>query len=196
MRGALLALTLLAGCVRPAEEAARPTTVGDVAAPAGNPAIDGVTMPPDRPIADNLAAAPNLGILRRAIDAAALTATLGAGGPFTVFAPTNAAFGRLQPGTVDALMKPENRTALTRLLGLHIVAERLDMVGLMRRVAAGGGRTRLTSIAGEPVTVTMTGGIVTLTDAGGNRSYVEIADVRAANGVVHVVNGVLVPRLN
>lgn len=196
MRGALLALTLLAGCVRPAEEAARPATVGDVAAPAGNPAIGGVTMPTDRPVADTLAAAPNLGILRRAVDVAALAATLGAGGPFTVFAPTDAAFGRLQPGTVEALMKPENQAALTRLLGLHIVAERLDMVELMRRIATGSGRAMLTSVAGEPLTVTMTGGIVTLTDAGGNRSYVETADVRAANGVVHVVNGVLVPRLN
>ncbi len=153
-------------------------------------------MPTDKLVADTLAAAPNLGAFVRALDATGLTATLKAAGPFTVFAPTDAAFGRLQPGTVEALMKLENRAALTRLLGLHIVAERLGGVELMRRIAAGGGRATLTSVAGEPLTVTMTGGIVTLTDAGGNRSYVETADVRGANGIVHVVNGVLVPRLN
>ena len=153
-------------------------------------------MPTDKLIADNLAAAPTLAILVRAIEAAGMTATLRATGPFTVFAPTDAAFGRLQPGTVEALMKPENRASLTRLIGLHVVAERLTGVDLMQRIAAGGGKATLITVAGEPLAVTMTGGIVTLTDAGGNKSYIEVADVRETNGVIHVVNGVLVPRLN
>lgn len=199
---ALIAAMLLTGCARPAEDAIRPAVGAapasgpTAAAPTSNPAVGGVTMPTDRPIADTLAAAPTLGGFVRAMDGAGLTDTLRATGPFTVFAPTDAAVGRLQPGTVEALMKPENRAALTRLLGLHIVPERLGAVELIRRIAAGNGRTTLTTVAGEPLTVTMTGGIITLTDIGGDRSYIETADVRAANGIIHVVNGVLVPRLD
>ena len=203
MRFVLLAAALsLASCARPAAETAVPVGPGRdappaaVAATARNPAIDGVVLSADRPIADDLSAAPTLSIFVRALAASDMAASLRASGPFTVFAPTNEAFGRLQPGTVDALLKPENRASPTRLLGLHVVAERLGAVELMRRVSAGGGRATLASVAGEPLTVTLTGGILTLTDAGGNRSYVETADVRQANGVVHVVNGVLVPKLN
>lgn len=192
-------LVTLAGCVQPTpgpvfSAAAPPPAVAAV--PASNPAIGGVTIPTDRPITDALALAPTLGQLGRALDAGGMADTLRAEGPFTIFAPTDAAFGRLQPGTVDALLKPENRTSLAKLLGLHIVPERLGALELMRRIAAGGGRTMLTSVAGEPIAVSLTGGIVTLTDSGGNKSYVETADVRASNGVIHVVNGVLVPRLN
>lgn len=197
---ALAALILLAGCIRPTADPARPGTSGlppiRAVVPAGNPAIGGVTIPLDRPIAADLALAPTLSNFVRALETAGMTDTLRAGGPFTVFAPSDAAFGRLQPGTIEAVMKPENRVSLTRLLGLHIVPERLGAMALMQRVTAGGGSAALTTVAGEPLTVTMTSGIVTLTDAGGNRSYVETADVRAANGVIHVVNGVLVPRLN
>lgn len=192
------ALLLLAGCTHAAPDGRAPADIAvpvPAVAPANNPAVGGVVLPTDRPIVDDLGALPGLSGFVRALAAAGLADTLRAAGPFTVFAPTDAAFGRLQPGTVEALMKPENRAALTRLVGLHIVAERLSGVELMRRIAGGGGRTTLTTVAGELLTVTMTGGIVTLTDAGGNRSYVETADVRAANGVIHVVNGLLVPRL-
>lgn len=165
-------------------------------APAKNPAVGGVSLPTDGTIAANLAAAPVFATLVRAIAAANMADTLAAAGPFTVFAPTDEAFGRLQPGTVEALLKPENRTSLTRLLGLHLVPERLGGLELMRRIAAGGGRATLATVAGEPLTVTLTGGIVTLTDAGGNKSYVEVADVRSGNGLIHVVNGVLIPHIN
>lgn len=202
---AFAALLLLASCARPAAESARPAetrtpqalaSAAPAIAVAGNPAVGGVVLPTDTLIADGLTALPVVATFVRAVTTAGTAETLRAAGPFTVFAPTDAAFGRLQPGTVDALLKPENRASLSRLIGLHIVAERLTGVDLMRRVQAGGGRATLTSLAGEPLTVTATGGVITLTDAGGNRSYVETADIRQANGIVHVVNGVLVPRLD
>lgn len=198
---ALLAPALIAGCAPAIVEAPPPAapaaaSSGTVVAPAGNPAIGGVVLPADRPIADTLAAAPALSILVRALAAGGMTENLRAAGPFTLFAPSDAAWGRMQPGTVEALLKPDNRAALARLLALHLVAERLTGLELMSRVTAGGGGARLATVGGEALTVTMTGGILTLTDAGGNRSYVEVADVRQVNGVVHVVNGVLVPRLN
>lgn len=201
--GALAALSLLAvltGCApatvadRPAPPSATPRPLP--AAAAGNPAVGGVAMPTGRAIAQNAATAPTLSTLVSAVNAAGLTTRLSGPGPFTVFAPTNEAFGRLAPGTVDKLLQPENRDALTKLVTFHVVAGALSGAELMRRIAAGGGRTSLTSVEGEPLTLTMTGNIVTLTDSGGNKSYVEIADVRQANGVVHVVNGVLIPRLN
>lgn len=196
MRVPVLAVSImLAGCVAPTVAPAPAPPVRAII-PAGNPAIGGVTIPLDQSIAADLVRAPTLSGLVRALDAAGMADTLRSGGPFTVFAPSDAAFGRLQPGTVEALMKPENRASLTRLLGLHVVPERLGAMELMRRITAGGGSATLTTVAGEPLTMTLTSGIVTLTDTGGNKSYVETADVRAANGIIHVVNGVLVPRLN
>lgn len=206
-RLAIAFLLLVAGCAPPTTHerpAAAPAAVGaphggPIASPVkplGNPAVGGVVLPVDGLLADQVTAAPTLTLFVRALAAAGLTDRLRAAGPLTVFAPTDEAFGRLQPGTVEALLKPENRASLVRLLDLHIVAGALTGAALARRVAADGGRATLTSVAGEPLSVTLTGGIVTLTDQGGNRSYVEIADVRGANGVIHLVNGVLVPRLN
>ena len=198
---ALLLLLALAGCVQPTQRVtvAPATAVVDVVEPAptaANPPVGGATLPTDRTIAANLAAAPTLSTFVRAAAGAGQTATLDAAGDYTVFAPTDEAFGRLAPGTVDALLKPENRAALSKLVTLHIVAGRLSSAALVRRITAGGGRATLTSVAGEPLLLTLTGSVVTLTDSGGNKSYVEVADVRESNGVIHVVNGVLVPRLN
>ena len=198
--GLIAALLAIGGCVAPAADRAT-AEAGGAAAPtapvvaAGNPSVGGVAMPPERSVADNLRAVPDLSMLVSALDAAGLTASLAGAAPLTLFAPTNAAWGRLAPGTLDTLLKPENRATLTRMLRLHLVAGRVTATELIARVAAGGGRATLATLAGESLTVTMTGNIVTLTDAGGNRSYLEVADVREANGVVHVVNGVLVPRL-
>lgn len=192
---------LVAGCAQPvAGPLAAPASPGAAApaaplVPAANPDVGGATLPMDQTLANNVAAAPPLSTFARLLATAGLTDALGAPGPFTLFAPSDTAFGRLQPGTVEALAKSENRAALIKLLDLHRVAGALTGIELMRRIQAGGGHATLASLAGEPLTATMTGGIVTLTDAGGDRSYVEIADVRAANGVLHVVNGVLVPRL-
>lgn len=196
---ALTVALLLAACNQSAERvrvAPAIAVVGtEAAVPTRNPLVGGVVLPVDRTLATDIAAVPTLSMLNRAVVAAGLAATLGGPGPVTLFAPTDEAFGRLAPGTVDALLKPENRASLAKLLNLHTVPGRLTSAELIRRVTAGGGRATLTSTAGETLTVTMTGNIVTLTDAGGNRSYLETADVRGSNGIMHVVNGVLVPRL-
>ncbi|WP_419808663.1 fasciclin domain-containing protein [Sphingomonas sp.] len=199
MKKLLLALLPLAGCVAPQRVTVAPAVaVVDAAdsAPANNPLVAGTVMPTDRTIAAAVAAVPGFAILHRAIVAGSFGATLAAAGPMTLFAPTDEAFGRLAPGTVDALVQPENRDSLGKLLRLHLVPGRLTSAALLRLIAAGGGRATLTTVGGELLTLSLTGAVVTLTDAGGNRSYVETADVRQTNGVLHVVNGVLVPRLD
>lgn len=199
MKKLLLALLPLAACTEPTERVrvAPAVAVVDAAAPAANarnPLVGGITMPADRTVGAAVAAAVPLATLQRAIVAGGVGPALEAAGPVTLFAPTDEAFGRLAPGTVDALLKPENRDSLVKLLRLHLVAGRLSSADLLRRIAAG--QTVLTSVAGEPLTLSLTGAVITLTDGGGNKSYVETADVRQTNGVVHVVNGVLVPRVN
>lgn len=191
---AVLPLALAACATVPQPAAAPPASVADVVEPAANaanPMVGGAFLPVGATIAANLAAAPTLSTFARLLTASGSTVPAGA----TIFAPTDEAFGRLAPGTVDALLKPDNRAALAKLVGLHIVAERLSSAMLIRRIAAGHGRATLTGVAGEPLTLSLTGSVMTLTDGGGNKSYVEVADVRERDGVIHVVNGVLVPRL-
>jgi len=167
------------------------------AAPSGpNPAVGGAAMDAAKPIAVNAAAAPNLSTLVAAVKAAGLDATLTGPGPFTVFAPTNDAFGRLAPGTVDTLMKPSSKPALTKVLNYHVVSGTITLADLQARLKAGGGRTTLTTVEGQPITATLEGNAISLSDVSGNKSYIETPDVRQSNGVVHVVNGVLVPKLN
>ncbi|KQM72406.1 hypothetical protein ASE72_10195 [Sphingomonas sp. Leaf20] len=161
-----------------------------------NPTVGGVPMIATRTIVDNASAAPNLSTLVTAIKAADLTATLSGTGPFTVFAPSNAAFGRLAPGMVDTLLKPENKASLAKVLTYHVVAGDITAADLKARVAAGNGTATLPTVEGDPITVTLVGDIIALTDVNGNKSYIETADVRQSNGMVHVVNGVIVPRLS
>lgn len=164
-------------------------------AAAPNPTVGGAPMDATKTIVDNAAAAPNLSTLVTAVKAAGLDATLAGPGPFTVFAPTNDAFGRLAPGTLDALMKPEQKASLAKVLQYHVIAGRVTLADIKAKTAAGGGTTTLTTVAGQPLTVTFANNTVTLTDPNGNKSYVETPDVMQSNGVVHVVNGVLVPKL-
>ena len=167
------------------------------AAPSGpNPAVGGAAMDAAKPIAVNAAAAPNLSTLVAAVKAAGLDATLTGPGPFTIFAPTNDAFGRLAPGTVDTLMKPASKPALVKVLNYHVVSGTITLADLQTRLKAGGGRTTLTTVEGQPITATLEGNAISLSDVSGNKSYIETPDVRQSNGVVHVVNGVLVPKLN
>lgn len=161
-----------------------------------NPTVGGVPMIATRTIVDNASAAPNLATLVTALKAADLTATLSGTGPFTVFAPTNAAFGRLAPGMVQTLLKPENKASLAKVLTYHVVPGDITAADLKARVAAGGGTAALTTVEGDAITVTLVGDIIALTDVNGNKSYIETADVRQSNGIVHVVNGVIVPRLS
>lgn len=196
----LLATALLAGCARPEAVRVAPAVAvvdaGASATPTANPLVGGVALSMSATLAASVPTVPTLAMLSRAVTAAGLGETLAAAGPFTLFAPTDEAWGRLAPGTAEALLKPENRASLTKLLTLHLIAGRLTAADLLRRIAVGNGRATLFSVSGEPLTLGLTGNVVTLTDTGSNRSYVEIADVRQANGVMHVVNGVLVPRLN
>jgi uncharacterized surface protein with fasciclin (FAS1) repeats len=142
---------------------------------------------------DNARAAPPLATFARAIHAAGLDEALAAAGPLTVFAPTDEAFGRLAPGNLDALLLPENRAALAKLVQYHVVPGRLTVADLEARIAAGSGTATLTTLKGEPLTATLVNNIVALTDIHGNKSYIETGDIRAANGMMHVVNGILIP---
>jgi uncharacterized surface protein with fasciclin (FAS1) repeats len=188
--------------VASATEARTPQAAPAPAAPAApaaqavpNPAVGGAAMDAAKPIPENAAAAPNLTTLVSAVKAAGLDATLAGPGPFTVFAPTNDAFGRLAAGTVDTLMKPENKATLVKVLTYHVVPGAITLEQLKQQMTAGGGTAKLTTVEGETLTVTDLNGAIQITDVNGNKSYVEVPDVRQSNGVVHVVNGVLLPKL-
>lgn len=186
---------LLMVAVSAAEARAPQEAPAPAAAAAPNPSVGGAAMDAAKPITENAAAAPNLTTLVKAVKAAGLDATLSGPGPFTVFAPTNDAFGRLAAGTVDTLMKPENKATLVKVLTYHVVPGIITLDQLKQKMTAGGGTTTLTTVEGATLTVTDLNGAIQLTDANGNKSYVEVPDVRQSNGVVHVVNGVLLPKL-
>ena len=199
---ALVAALALAGCetmgttntAAPADTTAAAPAPVEPAAPA-NPTVGGAAMLSTRTIVDNASAAPNLTTLVAAVKAAGLAPTLSGPGPFTVFAPTNDAFGRLAPGTVENLLKPENKASLVKVLTYHVVPGTLTGADLQAKMQAGGGKATLTTVEGAPLTIMMEGQAIVLTDVNGNKSYVETPDVRQSNGVVHVVNGVVVPKL-
>lgn len=175
-----------------AQGGAQATTTTTAAA---NPTVGGAEMLPTRNIAENVAAAPNLTTLVQALKAAELDTTLAGPGPFTVFAPENEAFTRLAPGTLDTLLKPENKPTLTKVLNYHVVPGTITLEQLRSQIQSGGGSTTLTTVEGSPLTIAAEGAAIVLTDVSGNKSYVAVPDVRQANGVVHVVNGVVVPKL-
>ena len=177
-----------------ADPATAPTTAAP-AAPAANPTVGGVAMDATKPIAVNAAAAPNLSTLVAAVKAAGLATTLSGPGPFTVFAPTNDAFTRLAPGTVDRLLKPENKATLAKVLTYHVVPGTITFADLKERAKASGGKVVLTTGEGEPLTLDVSETAVQLTDVNGNKSFIETPDVKQSNGVVHVVNGVVLPTL-
>lgn len=165
------------------------------AATAINPHVGGAAMLGTRTIADNCAAAPNLRFLSRAIGASDSGAPLANAGAVTVFAPTDAAFDRLASDAREQLLAPGNRSTLTRVMNYHIVPGTITLDQLRARIDAGGGIARLPTIAGVPLTATKEGNAIALVDANGSRSYVETPDVQQVNGIVHVVNGVLIPSL-
>ena len=160
-----------------------------------NQEVGGAVMYDTRTIVQNASMANNLTTLVAAVKAAGLADTLSGPGPFTVFAPTDAAFDRLAPGTVDTLMEPANRGTLTNLLTSHVVQGDLNGMELMKRIRDGRGTATLTTVAGTPLKITEVNGDIAVTDGNGTTSYVQIADVKQSNGVVHVINGVLVPRI-
>jgi uncharacterized surface protein with fasciclin (FAS1) repeats len=128
-----------------------------------------------------------------AVKAANLVETLKSEGPFTVFAPTNAAFGKLPNGTVDNLLKPESKDALVGVLTYHVVAGKLDAVAVLKAIKDGKGKAVLTTVNGAKLTATLSGKSVILTDAKGGKSKVLVTDLMGSNGIVHVVDAVLLP---
>jgi uncharacterized surface protein with fasciclin (FAS1) repeats len=160
---------------------------------ASNPMVGGAAMYPAKTIVENASAAPNLTTLVAAVKAAGLVETLASPGPFTVFAPTNAAFDKLPDGTVATLVKPENKATLTKILTYHVVAGKLTASDIVSAIKAGGGKASLTTVAGEKITARLSGKNVIITDAKGGQSAVTTVDVMQSNGVVHVIDSVLLP---
>jgi uncharacterized surface protein with fasciclin (FAS1) repeats len=128
-----------------------------------------------------------------AVQTAGLVDTLNSAGPFTVFAPTNDAFAELPAGTVDSLLRPSQRAALSRILTYHVVPGRITAADLTTAVRVGGGSATLTTVEGGRLVATVRRGTLTLTDAAGNRIGVTAADIPASNGLIHVLDGVLTP---
>jgi uncharacterized surface protein with fasciclin (FAS1) repeats len=155
--------------------------------------VGGAPMYPTKDIIDNAVNSKDHTTLVAAVKAAGLVETLKGPGPFTVFAPTNAAFAKLPAGTVETLVKPENKATLTKILTYHVVAGNMDSAAIAAAIKAGGGKAMLTTVQGEPLTATMSGKSLILTDAKGGMSKVTIANVYQSNGVIHVVDTVLMP---
>lgn len=129
-----------------------------------------------------------------AIKAADLVTTLKGKGPFTVFAPTNAAFNKLPAGTVESLLKPENKAKLAKILTYHVVSGNLDAAAVVAAIKSGNGKAVLTTVSGGKLTASMDMGKVKLTDESGNSAFVTAADLKGSNGVVHVIDGVVLPK--
>jgi len=156
--------------------------------------VGGAPMYPSKDIVDNAVNSKDHTTLVAAVKAAGLVETLKSAGPFTVFAPTNAAFTKLPAGTVDTLLKPENKAKLTGVLTYHVVPGRLSAAALMKDIKEGGGSAKLKTVEGEELTFkSPAAGKITVTDAKGDVSTVTIPDVMQSNGVIHVVDTVLIP---
>lgn len=169
------------------------TVAAGSAALAGNPMVGGAAMYPTKNIVENAVNSKDHTTLVAAVKAAGLVDTLASPGPFTVFAPTNAAFGKLPAGTVETLVKPENKGTLTTILTYHVVPGRWTSADIAKMIKDGGGKAVIKTVQGESLTAWMKGDKLVLTDAKGGNSTVTIANVMQSNGVIHVVDTVLMP---
>ena len=163
------------------------------AASAKNPNVGGAAMYSNKTIVANAVNSKEHTTLVAAVKAAGLVETLSSKGPFTVFAPTNAAFAKLPAGTVETLVKPENKATLTSILTYHVVPGRLTAGAIMAKIKAGRGTATLKTVQGERLTARMMGKTLMLRDAKGGMSHVTIANVMQSNGVIHVIDTVLMP---
>ena len=166
-----------------------------MASAGGVTTVGGAAMYPTKNIVQNAVNSPIHTTLVKAVKAAGLVPTLSGPGPFTVFAPTDEAFSHVPAATLGSLMQPANKAALTKVLTYHVVPGRITAADLMSRIQAGGGTATLTTVEGEPLTFTMSGGSVMLQGMGGSSATVTQADVMQSNGVIHVVDGVLLPSM-
>ena len=167
----------------------------DVMGPANNSVmVGGAEMLATKTIVENASKSADHTTLVSAVKAAGLVDTLSGPGPFTVFAPTNAAFAKLPAGAIDGLMKPAMKADLKKVLTYHVVPGKLTAADISAKIKAGNGKAELTTVQGEKLTAMESGGTITLTDAKGGTSTVTQGDVMQSNGIVHVVDTVLMPK--
>lgn len=162
---------------------------------ADNPTVGGAEMMADKPIAANASNAPNLTTLVAAAQQAGLVETLSGEGPYTVFAPTNAAFEKLPAGMVEDLMKPENKEKLKAILLYHVVPAKATSQDAMKMISDDGGAHNVKTASGGTITLKTQNDALVVIDESGNGATVETADVMQSNGVVHVIDTVLVPKM-
>ncbi len=161
---------------------------------AKNPMVGGAPMYANKNIVQNAVNSKDHTTLVSLVKLAGLVPVLSGKGPFTVFAPTNEAFAKLPAATVAAVQKPANKKLLTKILTYHVVAGDYTAAKIVAAIKAGGGKAVLTTVQGEKLTAELEGTKVQLTDAKGGESYVTIADVKQSNGVIHVIDTVLMPK--
>ncbi len=201
---AAAAATLAAACTSTAKTetalapAATEAPAAEAAPPVAEPieasvTVGGAQMYPSKNIVENAVNSADHTTLVTAVVAAGLAQTLASPGPFTVFAPVNDAFSALPAGTVDTLLLPENKATLTKVLTSHVVAGDLKAADLIAPAAANGGTATLTTVSGDTLTFAVQGGAAVVTDESGGKATVTIADVDQSNGVIHVVDKVLLP---
>jgi uncharacterized surface protein with fasciclin (FAS1) repeats len=170
-----------------------PTVMADSMSMDKTVMVGGAAMYPSKNIIQNAVNSKDHTTLVAAVKAAGLVDTLSGAGPFTVFAPTNEAFAALPAGTVDNLLKPENKAALTKILTYHVVPGRLTSDDLAKAVAAGGGTALLKTVEGDSITVAKDASRWAVTDDKGNVAHITIANVMQSNGVIFVIDKVLMP---
>lgn len=168
--------------------------IASASAVAANPRVGGAAMFENRNIVENAVNSPIHTTLVAAVKAAGLVDTLASPGPFTVFAPTNFAFRKLPRGTVDTLLKPENKGQLTKVLTAHVVPGTITSDALKDRIDSGGGSYSMTTASGDTLVAKMRFGQIFVTDESGGTARITTDDVIQSNGVIHVVNDVLVPK--
>ena len=159
----------------------------------GNPMVGGAAMYKTKNIVENAVNSKDHTTLVAAVQAAGLVDTLKSAGPFTVFAPVNSAFDKLPAGTVATLLKPENKDMLVKILTYHVISGKFDSKAIAKAIKKGKGKAEFTTVAGGKLWAMMVGNQLVLTDEKGGRSTVTIANVRQSNGVIHVVDSVLLP---
>ena len=157
--------------------------------------VGGAPMYPSKNIVENAVNSKDHTTLVAAVKAAGLVETLQSKGPFTVFAPTNKAFEMLPAGTVDNLLKPENKATLTNVLTYHVVAGKLNGSDLAAKIKAGKGTAELMTVSGGKLWISMQGEKIALKDENGGWSFVTIKDVNQSNGVIHVIDHVVLPKM-
>ncbi len=195
---AMVAALALGGCNKTPEPPKAETESGamnDVVTASANPQVGGAAMAPDKTILANAAASPILSQLTAAVNQAGLADTLSGPGPFTLFAPNDAAFAQVPAVTRDGWARPAQKVALAGVLKYHVVPGKLTAADLAAKIDAGGGKAVLKTLDGQDLTATKSGEAIILTSASGNKAAVTQADVGQANGIVHVVDAVLLPKM-